>query len=546
MQQISDAIRANSQPQKLTKLFALGALSMAMISCSSFKKADSELADNSSSGRAPASLGSSAGGANVPAGPDGHGSRGTLTPRPGGRSGDIDQGFETGCRIRNLETLDMGGSFSAMDILNRIQEQGTFSGYVNGMAPRESPLVGGYKQWVWDQATFVERDADFLRPWLTGSAPGLSEEQVSAIASKSEAYQYAIGFTEGSGPLGIFNDQYDIGHRMAALMAVQFALVSKGDLNCLKYVKEKIAPKILPDAESRKLLNQVRFEEVAGLVKEGRLDDVFIAMHQTRSDLSNQITSVKQELSLQQDANKWELEKIRFDLDGAYQEVSQQIASIPGCGNSADWSSIIYGFGSESSSSSSSVRNIQSEISNCQRRVRDRLIEARRDQLRIQGSIRVYEGRTEMAQERMERAEERGQDTARYEREIARYQAKLEDLRASNEKALEAGKRYEEGLEMIANPDTSSFAAELDRIRELTEDKRRRESDAFFANQRQQLARLNGELNNTSTHYLTTGFAGGFSNSFHDGADIPFDSMRGPATGPEPRVDSNPNYQDLY
>lgn len=534
--------RFSGKSHTYSKFFAFGALTMAMAACSSFQKVDTEVAEKSGGGRAPASLGSSAGGANVPAGPGGHSSQ-SRTPTTGGRSGAIDAGFKTGCRIRNLETLEMGGSYSAMDILNRIEEHGTFSGNINALAQRKVPVGNGFNQWVLDQATYVERDADYLRPWLTGSAPGLSEDQVTSIAANSEAYQYAVGFTHGSGPLPVFNDQYDIGHRMAALMAVQFALVSKGDVNCLKYVQEKIAPKLLPDSQSRNLLKQVRFEEVAGLVKEDRLDEVFTAMHQTRYDLNNQIDSVKQQLRLQQDENKWELEKIQFDLRGAYEDVKDQIAEVPGCSSSSIYTPAYFGFGS--TESGSSMRGVQLEINKCRDNIRRELGELRRDQFRVATGIRGNERNLERAQRNLERAEKDGRDTAIHERAIARAEERLEGLRKRNEELVEKGESLQEGMDIISNPDTSSFAAELDRIRELTDDQKRRQSDGFFQTERQALARLKGELENTSSHYLTTGFAGGFRNSFHEGVDVPFTgSFRGPAGGSG--LEGSPNYQDLY
>lgn len=462
---------------------------------------DANIALNESgAGRTPAS-------ATVPAGPDGHSDSrgkdtriGALANRDSDGMMPRDAGARTGCGSASLLRIDMGNGYSANDVLARIEQHGTFSGVT------QIPVVGDYGYWMGQYATSVENDAKTLEPWLSGSAPGTSAEEVRAMAGNSEAYKYAVDFASGKGALHVYGNEYDMGHRMAAIMAVMFAASSQGDPDCAEYVQRVWVPKLTPNSNAGKMFGNLRIKEISALAKEGRLGKVFEETHANRIEIDEQIKLAKTELGFEEEKNKWELEKIKWELQESYQAINEELMNIPGCQHSTSLYNTLF------APKNGSRNHAQSAIAKCRQRVSEKLSNARMSQLKIQGNIKVYERRMSFEQERLERAKERDndRDIERRERAIENYEKKIEGLKESNEKALVVTEKYQEAYELVSNPDTSSFTAELDRIRDLSGDKQKRESDGYFRQHRSAINSLEGRLDNTTNHYLTMGYMGGF------------------------------------
>ncbi len=504
-------------------LFALGACSSKFFTASK---------NDDGGGRSPAS---GVMRERVPAGPDGHGAVdgghsdshsdsqnnsgrsepkkderiGALGNRGPGREGGLVPSVSnarTGCGSASLMRIDMGNGYSANDILARIEEHGTFSGVTQIPTWRSVPLVGGYQQWIVDYATSVEKDAKTLEPWLKGSAPGVSAEEIQAMAGDSEVYKYAVDFASGEGALRVYKGQYDMGHRMAAILAVMFAASSQGDPDCADYVRRTWVPKLLPNSQAASMFDRVRISEVAKLAKEGRLNEVFDQTHNNRLQIEQDIKNAQYSLKTAELDNKYQLDRIKWELKESYETVNQELQEIPGCESAT---SAFSRFLSPDSSVGNSPEQL---VQNCRNKVYEKLSSARNAQLRIQGELKVYEKRSEYEKERLERAEERGDDKEieRRNTSIARYSEKIKDLREKNDKAVERTEKYEEALELVANPEASSFSEELDRIRELMGDKTSRESDSYFREYRSSIHSLEGRMKTTTDNYLTMGYMGAF------------------------------------
>ncbi|NCN40047.1 hypothetical protein GW916_02230 [bacterium] len=495
------------------KLLSFSLMAFGISACSSKLFTASSDVD---AGRSPASE-------RVPSGPDGDGGpSGRGEVRKDERIGALANGghadargltptyseARAGCGSASLLRIDMGNGFSAQDVLSRIEnpQYGTFSGSYMVPTWRAIPLAGGYQQWIVDYATSVEADADTLAPWLNGSAPGVSEDEVRAMAGGSEVYQHAVKFTSGAGALRVYSGQYDVGHRMAALLATMFAASSKGDPDCADYIRRTWVPKLLPNTNVAGMFDKLRITEVAKLAKEGRLEEVFNQTHENRVAIDQEIENAQFSLKTAELDNKYQLDKIKWELQESFQNVNEELQSIPGCESATSMYNTLF------AGTNTPVGHAEKLVAQCRSRVYEKLSDARTQQLRIHGSLKVQEQRLEYERERLERAEERGEDREieRRQTAITRYEEKIEKLKEDNEKAIARTERYEEALELIANPEASSFTAELDRIRALIGDKQKRESDSYFKPQRSTINALEGRKRNTTDNYLTMGYMGAF------------------------------------
>lgn len=414
-----------------------------------------------------------------------------------------------GCGAASLARIDMGNGFSASDILTRISNEGTFSGRARIPTWRAGPAAYGYSpQYHVDYAASVEYDRETLRQWLDGSAPDSQNSDVFEAARDSQAFSYAVNFVNGNGAVRVYSNQYDVGHRIAALMAVMFAAAKGGDVDCVSYIEREWVKKLLPDAEIQKLFNSFKADRDLALtdIKEGRLDQTFRGVYDNRQRLHAEIRSLDQVMSEKEKRNQAELKRIQASLKEGYSHLRTELREIPPCRNNVDFHETIY-------AGTSSARAFpQDLVEKCHERLNEKLDQIRDSQLRLESEINITKDRMETAQAAMERALEKGNESevARRQEAIVKYEEKIIKLTQQIDIAGVEAEKYTEYLALITESESSSVTMELNRINELLTEQQQRAGSEYMRPEQEALNRLQGDLKNNSTHYLSLGFMGGF------------------------------------
>ena len=430
-----------------------------------------------------------------------------------GGAASSDRGNEEmrkGCGVASLLRINMGNGFSAHDILVRIQSEGTFSGRARIPTWRSVPQNGGANGWMVDYASSVEFDRSTLAPWFNGGSPSAKGSDIYEAVRDSEPFNYAVQFVNANGPLRVYRDQYDIGHRMASLLAVMFAASEQGDPDCVEYINRDWVSKILPSKDAQKLMNQIRSKEASQLVKEGRIEKVFGEVAANRQRIHDDLEQVDKDIANKEEQNKAALNEIQYQLRDSYHALKSEMMEIGPC---RDYVSLQEKLNASSTDPKTFANKL---VDDCKTRLDSTLQSLRSEQLRIQAEIKINEERRKAAEEARRVAEERGgreAEVARRTAVIAKYDEKIESLRIKNEATSERAQKFSDYLNLLVKSETSSALMELKRINDLLADRERRITTEYLKPELQKIERLKGDLKANSTHYLTLGFFGGFEGS---------------------------------
>jgi hypothetical protein len=441
-----------------------------------------------------------------------------------------------GCGPASLARIDMGNGFSASDVLGRIASEGTFSGRVRIPTWRALPSMYGYGlQYYVDYAASVEYDRETLRKWFDASAPDNKDSDIYQAASDSEAFKFAVNFVNGNGAVRVYSNQYDVGHRMAALMAVMFAAARNGDVDCVAYIEREWVPKLLPDENVQRLFNSVKADRDLAVadIKEGRLHDTFRGVYEYRQRLYAEIRSLDQAMRQKEQRNKQELAHIEALLRDSYKELRKELDQIAPCRDQVSLHETLY------AGISSAHAFPQDLVQRCQDRLNEKLISIRAEQSRLQADLNITQERLKMAQAALERATEKGQDkeVARRQEAIKKYEERIAKLTEQIDQKGQQAEKYVEYLSYLVEPELSSVNMELNRINELLSDRQRRMSSDYMRAENRELNRLKNDLRNNSSNYLSLGFMGGFQSV----GIASLSGNRGVLT-PAPASSSDPNY----
>jgi len=454
----------------------------------------------------------------APVGPErnrniaGHAGSGIVDARTPSSKENPDE-IRAGCGSASLLRIDMGEGYSAHDVLTRLQSDGTFSGRVRIPTWRN---VGSDRApaWIVDYASAVEFDRRTLAKWFDGADPSVVGSDLYEAVRDSEPFNVAAQFVNSNSVVRVYRGQYDLGHRMASLLAVMFATAKQGDPDCVDYINREWVSKILPDAEAEKLLKQVRSKEAAQLVKEGRLDKTFAEVAGNRKRIHDDLKNMDEQIKRKEEQNVSELEQIHSQLKQSYFSLKSELMEITPC---RDFVSL-----QETLTVSSSDPKVFANqmVADCKTRISSKLDSARTDVLRLQGDIKLNESRRKNAEDALKNAEERGRsgEVDRRQEAIARYDEKIEQMRNKLETVSKSSQMYADYLAYLTNAESGSVSMELKRINDLLADRQKRVTTDYLKPEMQQVERLKGDLKANSTNYLTLGFFGGFDGSDPAGA----------------------------
>jgi hypothetical protein len=464
-------------------------------------------------GRNPQS-GANVGG--VPIGPERRPTSGTgghaggeLGRGPGDRDKPPQEEIRSGCGLATMLRVNMGGGFSAHDVLSRVASEGTFSGRVRIPTWRNVSASGNGPQWVVDYATAVEYDRQVLGRWLNGADPSVSASDVYEAVRDSEPFSYAAQFVNTNGVVRVYRDQYDIGHRLATMLAVMIAASQQGDPDCVEYLTRDWVPKIIPGEDAQKLLAQIRSREAAQLVKEGRIVAEFQKVAANRKKIHEDIEAVDRSIAEKEKQNVSELERIRFDLKESYFALRSELTEIAPCRDLVGLQEKLY------ASSSTPEAFVNKLVDDCKTRISSRLSSMRNEQLVSQGRIKQYEERRKVNEGALKIAQERGrtEEIRRRSEAIEAYDKKIEAEKTKNDALAERAQTYADYMAFLVKEESSSISVEVKRINELVGENKRRSTNDYLKPEMQQIERYRDDLKANSTNYLTLGFFGGFEGS---------------------------------
>jgi hypothetical protein len=449
----------------------------------------------SHSERSPASRG-------APAVADvGHAARGTL------QAPAEQTEMRAGCGPASLGRITVANGYTAEQILVGISTHGTFTAPQKIRTWRRNPLSHpNMNSWIVDYANALEYDRQVLAPWFKNSAADSQDSDIYQAAKDSQSFQNAVQFANSNGPLRVYWDQFDIGHRSAALLAVMFAAARSGDPGCVEYIDKEWVNKILPNEEAQSLFRQIRYREAAQLAQEGRVGRSFEEVYRNRQNLHAEIQSLDQAMKQREVQNKRELDRIQGELKESYFMLRSELLEIGPCRDYVSLNETIFAGQTQPQAFASDL------VEKCKERLNTRLDSFRNDQLRLQADIKINEARIKQTEEAIALAKSRDN-----EREIQRREEALERLQTRHttlvenlEQVGERAQLHSDYLNHLVQAESSSVMMELNRINALLSDREQRVSPDYMRGEQQKLNRLQGDLKTTSTSYLTLGFFGGF------------------------------------
>jgi hypothetical protein len=414
----------------------------------------------------------------------------------GGRDRDEDR---SGCDMDTLNRVEIGEGYTAADVLTRIKGNGTFSGSYQQVLTQNK-----YNQYIPAYKLYLDRDRRVLSKWFRGSAPGTANSDIFEAARDSVPFTHAIDFVNGNRTMAVMQNQYELGHRMAAILAVMFATADKSD--CVRYVR-KYANQLLPDADLA-LLDQINYREMAARRADGTLPEVFGKVADRRIKIRSEMESIDKSIANKERQNARALERLGGQMKSTYRDLQRSLMDIGPCRDQVE----IFG-GPALAGNSLPKEQVDRMVATCQEHLEARLDEFHNDQLATDADLKMQQTRKTENEAKLEKAIEKGDSRAirRIESAIEQNDIKIVAAEKKLAKLAERSKLYSESLELLINDETSSITLRRDALEDLISQHETRTSGELFKEDQQRLQRLRNDLKATSTDYLGLGFFGGFA-----------------------------------
>jgi hypothetical protein len=414
----------------------------------------------------------------------------------GGRGDDDDR---SGCDMDALNRIEVGGGFSVGDVLSRIKENGTFSGSYQQVLSQNK-----YGQYIKSYRLYLDKDRQILGRWFQGGAPGTRGSDIYEAARDSAPFTHAVDFVNGNRTTSLLQNQYEVGHRMAAILASMFASAGRGG-DCVRYIR-KFAEKLLPDSDLA-LLDQINYREMASRVADGSLPEVFGKVADRRVKIRGEIDQADKSLATKERQNERALKRLNSQLGSTFRDLQRSLMDIGPCRDQVQ----IFG-GRGLAAASAPADHVDSMVSSCQEHLESRLDEFKNEQMASESDLELAQTRKEEQEKKLEDAIAKGDSKAihRIEKSIELNEIKIVATEKKLTKLAERSKLYSDSLDLLVNEESSSISLRREKIEDLISQQETRTSEDFFREDMQRIQRLRNDLKATSTDYLGLGFFGGF------------------------------------